>query len=231
MIRRNELSQEITFTPDERAEVVSALKEIVRDTEIGRQYKSDFYTEEGGDTHLEMILSAAQLVSGGELISISAMTRALELLISSGEIRPLNFEVEPELTEPEPDTRPRTRDGKLMTDAQIAWSEYRQFAETHSSADCRKRAQTDAGFRNFMVKNLERELNQPVADGVVPVGEQNLLPRHTPDQELVEFARKFQIEPRQNLKPRNGTVVLAGEVIPYNKFVQLVDKASASRLI
>ena len=228
MIGRNEMG-EITFTAGDRSEIVDALKEIMA-SGIGQIYKRDFYVAERGDDDLEKILKAAQLIVGGSNITVAAMTRALELLIDSGEIQPRSFAPSPELTEPEPDTRPRDKNGKLLTEQQIQWSEYRQFAETASMAEINRRKQTDSGFANFVRKNWERQLAQPVGDAVTPVG-MSTLPRHDASQHLVEFAKKYQAEPSQNLKPRNGVVILAGEQIPYLKFIDLVNKCTAAFLL
>ena len=227
MIGRNAECQ-ITFTVEDREEIVGAFKEIFQ-TEIGRTYKEDYYTEERGDEDCEKILRGAELLTGGPNITVVAMTRALQFLMDSGELQPIELVTTPELVEPEPDTRPRTKDGKLMTPAQIAWSEYRTFAESHSSEECRRRAREDAGFGNFMRKNLEREMAVEIDDAVVPVGDRGA--RVAPTAELAEFARKYNSEPVANFKPKGGFVRLAGEQIPYGKFLDLVDKASAIRLI
>jgi len=228
MISQNEETQEIVFTPDETKEVVDALREIFT-TGIGRTYKRSYYTEERGDEDLEKILRAAQLVTGRSEVSARAMARGLELLIDSGELQPRDLTPAAPLEEPE--ERPTDKNGRPLTDGQIAWSEMRRFAETASMVEISKRKSTDPAFATFVRKNWERQLAQPVGDAVVPAGETNLLPRHTPDQHLVEFARKFQSEPSQNLKPRNGLVILAGEQLPYSQFIDLVNKATAARLL
>lgn len=56
---------------------------------------------------------------------------------------------------------------KPLTGSQKAWSEYRQWSETHSSNECRARARTDAGYAAFMRKNLEREFVVEVGDAAV----------------------------------------------------------------
>jgi hypothetical protein len=58
MIGRNEEGQ-ITFNVDDRDEVIAALKEVFRTTDVGKLYLKDFYTKERGDDHAEKILGAA----------------------------------------------------------------------------------------------------------------------------------------------------------------------------
>ena len=94
----------------------------------------------------------------------------LKVIISAGGVvtvkgQRYEFETvpEPEVIV-EPDV-PRDKNGNVLSESQIRWSEYRQFSETHSMQECRNRARTNAGFASFMQKNYERESGQ-VADGV-----------------------------------------------------------------
>ena len=228
MIGRN-VAGHMTFTADDREEVAYALKEIFQ-TDIGQTYKRDFYAPERGDDDLDKILRAAEMLAGGPNITVQFIERALQLLMDSGELQPRELASAQELAEPEKDPRPRDRNGKLLTPQQIAWSEYRQYAETHSSEECRQRARSDAGFASFMRKNLEREMGGGVGDAVIPVGDQGTQ-RVEPNATLVEFARKYHAESVINLRPKGGSVTLAGEQMPYQKFLDLVNKASAIRLI
>jgi hypothetical protein len=223
------MSTEFTFTADNGQEVVDALREIFL-SPLGEVYKKSYYTKESGDADLEKILRAAQLITGSPEITVNAMARALELLIDSGEIQPRDYAPAAELTEPEEDTRPRDKNGKLLTPQQIQWSEYRQFAETASTAEVNRRKQTDAGFASFVRKNLQREMSQEIGDAVVPEGTSRL-PRHDANSELVDFARKYSVEPVANLKPKGGFVTLAGEQLPWSSFQLLLKRATDSHLI
>jgi hypothetical protein len=81
-----------------------------------------------------------------------------------------------------------------------------------------------------MNKNYEREFaEQPVADGVVPAGEPTK--KIKPTAQLVEFAEKYKVEPTENLRPRGGSVKLAGALIPYSTFQDLVDRAASAGLL
>src|SRR5207249_316265 len=150
-------------------------------------------------------------------ISIDDMVRALSLLIKVKEIRPRDFKLNTPIEAPEPDTRPRDKNGKVLSFSQLAWKSMRAWAETHGAEECRRRARDDEEFGNFMRKNLEREFAaSPVPDAVVPV----LQPqgkKATPA--LIEFARKYYAEKSENLKPKAGFVTLAGEQLLHKDFV------------
>jgi hypothetical protein len=211
MIGRNPLSQEVIFSPDETEEVVGALKEIIRDTDIGRDYKKNFYRSEDGDNHLEKIIGAAQLVAGGEMISLSSMTRALQLLISSGALQPRDFEPSPELSEPEPDTRPRTRDGKLMTESQQRWSEMTEWTNTHSMQEVNLRKRNDPQYAAFVRKAYAAEVTHEIPDAVTPVGEPTKSVKATPA--LIAFVEAYHRASVEDLKPKGGFVRLDGDVV------------------
>jgi hypothetical protein len=231
MITRNEETYELMFNPDEdRDELVLTLKEVFENSEVGRLYKRSYYTTESGDIHLEQIIRAARLISGGSNVSKSNLVQALSLLLDAGEIQPKEFAPAAELTEPEPDTRPKDKNGKLLSPQQIQWSEYRQFAETASMAEVNRRKQTDAGFASFVLKNMQREMSQEIDDAVTPLGTSSL-PRHDASNELVVFARKYSVEPVANLKPKGGFVTLAGEQLPWSSFQLLLKRATDSHLI
>ena len=62
---------------------------------------------------------------------------------------------------------------KPLSSSQLAWQEYRIFTDSNPVAACKARARTDAGYRNFLNTNLEREMNDtPVTDAVVAIGTQ-----------------------------------------------------------
>jgi hypothetical protein len=228
MIGRN-TEGDITFGIDDREEVVGALKEIFRTTDVGKLYLKDFYTKERGDEHAEKILGAAIQIAGGPNISTRHLTRALELLIDSGELQPRVAVQAAQLAEPEVDNRPRGRDGKLLTDSQLKWQEYRTWSETASSSERKLRMQSDPGYATYVRKAYQAEMDQPVGDAVTPAGAPTTKVRAS--QDLVSFVQKFHAEPSQNLRPRNGVVLLAGEQVPYPRFLELVNAASNARLL
>jgi hypothetical protein len=225
------MSYEFSFTASNKKEVVDALKEIFL-TPLGEEYKHKYYTKDRGDEDLERILSGAQTIAGGPNITVSAMTKALRLLIDSGDIRPKDFAPSTHLEEPVEDLRPRDKNGKLLTESQRQWSEYRQFAETASMEEVNRRKRTDPGFASFVRKNYEREAAQEVGDAVVPVGQSDA--RQTSKQisgALVDFANAYRTEPSQNLIPKGGFVSLAGRRIPYSQFIEQVNAATAAGIL
>lgn len=229
MIGRN-VDGEITFTVDDREEVVGAMKEIFRTTEVGKLYLKEFYTKERGDEDAEKILGAAIQIAGGPNISSSHLVHALTLLIDSGELRPKNLVQTAQLEEPEEDTRPRDRNDKLLTPQQIAWGEMTRFAETATPDAIRQRRHTDHVFAEFVRTNLRREMAATeVGDAVTPAGQPTTKARVS--QELVDFARKYNAEPIANLRPKGGFVRLEGEQLTWTTFNDLLSRASAANLL
>jgi hypothetical protein len=65
----------------------------------------------------------------------------------------------------------------------------------------------------------------------VPEG-QVALPRTTQlSGRLVEFAKKYAVEPVANLRPRAGFVTLAGEQIPWAIFQKTLNEATEAGVI
>jgi hypothetical protein len=118
MITRDSEGQIRFHCVEDESEVTSALKEMFNSTEIGRDYKTNYYTKQTGDSDYEKLIKAAVQIAGGEMISIGDLTRALTLLIDSGELRSKHLTQAAQLVEPEEDNRPKGRDGKPLTDAQ-----------------------------------------------------------------------------------------------------------------
>jgi hypothetical protein len=229
MITRD-LEGQIRFhSVEDEGEVTSALKEIFNSTDVGRDYKTNYYTKQTGDDDYGKLIKAAIQIAGSEMVSINDLTRALILLIDSGEIRRKNFTQAAQLDEPEEDRRPRDRNGKLLTDAQIAWGEMARFAETASVDAIRQRKHVDGKFREFVATNLRREMDRPVGDSVAPAGQPTTKARLT--QELIDFARKYSKEPIANLRPKAGFVTLEGQQISWATFNNLLNEATAAGAI
>lgn len=233
MISRNQDSQ-FVFSVDETEEFESALKEVLATTEIGKIYRKDYFTKESGDKDAARLVDAALAVAedltGKPLISRPILERALTLLIDSGKIQPKNLQAAQQLEEPEVDSRPRDKNGKLLTDVQIKFSEMTRFAETATPDAVCQRRHTDRAFADFVRHNLRLEMqSQEVGDAVVPAGTSTAKARAS--KELVDFAHKYTHEPIANLKPKGGYVMLAGEQITWPAFNDLLSRASAANLI
>jgi hypothetical protein len=221
---------DIAFTIDDREELVSALKEIFTSTEIGKLYKTEYFVSKLGDEDAAKMVAAAQQIAGGSNISIRHLTRAIELLIDSGELQPKNIAQAVQLEEEPEDTRPRDKNGKLLTPQQIAWSEMTTFAQTATPDAIRQRRHTDSVFADFVRTNLRREMAATeVGDAVTPAGQPTTKARAS--QELVDFARKYNAEPIANLRPKGGFVRLEGEQLTWATFNDLLSRASAANLL
>ncbi len=233
MITRNN-EGEFVFTIDESEEFESALKDVLASTQIGKTYRKEYFTKERGDQDAAMLVDAAIAVAedltGKPLISRPILEHALTLLIDSGKIQPKNLQAAQQLEEPEVDSRPRDRNGNLLTPQQIAWSEMTRFAAEATPDQIRQRRHTDSIFADFVRHNLRLEMqSQEVGDAVVPAGTSTTKARAS--QELVDFTSKYNREPIANLKPKGGYVTLAGEQIPWATFNDLLSRASAANLI
>jgi hypothetical protein len=229
MISRNQ-DGDITFTIDDRDELVSAIKDLLKSSEIGQTYNKDYYVKARGDEDGAKIIAAAQQVAGGPNISSRHLEHALTLLIDSGELQARVAVQAAQLAEPEVDSRPRDRNGKLLTPQQISWSEMTQFASTATPDAIRQRRHTDSVFADFVRTNLRREMAETtVGDAAVPAGQSTTKARAS--KELVDFARKYNAEPIANLRPKGGFVRLEGEQLTWATFNDLLSRASAANLL
>lgn len=228
MIGRN-AAGEITFTADDRDELASSFKEVLTGTAIGQTYRKDYYTKERSDDDAAEIIFAAQRVAGGPTITTKSLERALELLIDSGEIKPKHIAQAAQLEEPEEDLRPRDKNGKLLNESQLRYQEYRTWSETANSSERKLRTQSDPGYAAFVRKAYQAEMAHEIDGAVSPVGQPTTKSRAS--DELKTFAQKFLVEPSANLRPKNGMVSLQGELIPWPTFNDLLNRATAARLL
>ena len=210
-------------------EVASALKNIFANTEVGRDFINNYNTNATGETNYTKILNASVAIAGGPMITEGILLHAITLLIDSGEIRPKQVAPVATFDEPEIDSRPRDKNGKLLSQAQISWGEMSRFAETASMADINRRKATDPQFASFVRTNLQREMAQEVGDAVTPAGAPQNKARVS--NELSQFALAYNREPIANLRPKGGFVTLAGEQLPWAAFQDLLSRATAANLV
>jgi hypothetical protein len=220
---------QVVFSLDDDFEIESALKHIFNTTEVGQDYQKNYASMARIDEDYDKLVRAASTIAGGSFIHEGHLQHALTLLIDSGELRPKKVTPVATFEEPEEDTRPRDRNGKLLTEAQIAWGEMARFAETASMVDISRRKASDPAFANFVRKNLEREMAQEIGDRVEPAGQSAAKARVS--NELTEFASAYNREPIANLRPRNGFVLLGGNQIPWATFNDLLSRATAANLV
>jgi hypothetical protein len=88
----------------------------------------------------------------------------------------------------------RGRDGKLLTDSQIQWGEFRRFAEQASMSEINLRKQSDPEFANFVRKNLQREMQeQPVGDSVVNLNQRVATVKKGVSADVVAYAARYRV--------------------------------------
>jgi hypothetical protein len=229
-MKRSEETGEILFNLQNDQEWIDALKSLFKETEIGQQYKSDYYVKENSQSDADQLLDAVEILFPLEdnHASLNQLAAALRNLILSGAIQPKDKEEEELLEAPQVDLTPRDRNGKALTQAQLDWSEMTRFANESTMDAIRQRKNIDPKFRTFMATNLRREMQeQPVGDGVTPEGQVPEARGSQPSLYLIEFARKYAKEPVANLRPRGGFVTLAGEQMPWANYQDLLTKATA----
>jgi hypothetical protein len=203
------------WTPESEENKAEFINEVC-ETTIGEKFCAMFNAESINPAWNQVLAIHEQRAKiYGTEITFHTFVQCLTDAVQSGAIQ----------TPPPPQPKPRE-----LSSSQKAWQEYRIFSESHSVNECRNRARIDAGFQSFMHKNYEREFaEQPVADAVVPAGVPTK--KIKPTAELVEFAEKYKVEPTENLRPRGGAVKLAGALISYSTFQDLVDRAASAGLL
>ncbi len=195
MISRNQ-DGEFIFTLDESGEFEGALKEVLATTEIGKKYRKEYFTKERGDQDAAMLVDAAIAVAedltGKPLISRPILERALTLLIDSGKIQPKSLQTAQQLEEPEVDSRPRDKNGKLLTDVQIKFGEMTRFAQTATPDAIRQRKHIDREFLAFLQSQLRKEMqSQEVGDAAVNLN-QTAPKKKNPPVDVVAYAARYR---------------------------------------
>jgi hypothetical protein len=225
---------EILFDLQDSEEWIDVLKSVVKETEIGQEYRRDYYVRENSQDDADKLVEAVSLLFSREdgFATANQVAAALRALILSGKIQPKDKEEELPLGPPVEDTTPRDKNGKPLSSSQILWSEYRQWSESHSSNECKVRARSDEAYGSFYRKNLEREFaEEQVGDAVTPEGQAAPANFQALTVELREFARKYAKEPSNNLRPKGGLVILDGQQMSWTHFQDLMNRATAAGAI
>ena len=126
-------------------------------------------------------------------------------------------------------TEPLTKRGIPLTEPQKQWKEHREFSESHSMKEVRERQRSDPGFNNFVLKNREREWEQP-QDGRLPEGVLKEKAPAVSDYEydrLTEFARQFNAMSAADARKR----FLAAYNPKHEEFKSNFEKCAALRLL
>jgi hypothetical protein len=116
--------------------------------------------------------------------------------------------------------------GRPLSESQIRWSEYRQYAESHSMKEVRERARVDAGFSSFVQKNYQRETGT-VGDAV-----ENLNARNERANQISEELKAWADEYRRMPNAKVQQLRLPSfNPNGYQEFIRNFDAACAAGLI
>jgi hypothetical protein len=130
--------------------------------------------------NLYEIIGLAQERAGRVEITLREAEAATKELFLAGDLQPKKKPVE---QVPAP---------KQLSASQQAWSEFRQWSESHTSEQCKQRARSEKAFGDFYRKNLEREFgNTPVGDAVVNVNQKTPTKKSIP-ADVAEYAARYR---------------------------------------
>jgi hypothetical protein len=149
-------------------------------TEEGKQY-AEF---RGPDTDEQLFAYYRfSRFYGNKEISVSSMTKALTDMMLSN-----SFERQVVV-----DDRPRDKNGKVLTEAQLAWREFGEWERTHSAEECRQRARKDAAFGVFLREKVEGEwaATQSSGGAVVPTDRLPATQTGKVPQDVLDFVEKY----------------------------------------
>ncbi len=157
------------------------------------------------------------IIRSGGVVTVKGTTYEFELR-----------EQEPELA-PEPDV-PRDKNGKPLSQSQIAWGEMARWSEQASSQEIKERRRTDPAFASFYRLNIEREARETESTQFQIAG----LPSNqvTASDKLQRFAKLYHETSTDRLKPRGGYITLSDEFkLTTGQFQNFVSQAVDAGLI
>ena len=209
-------------------------EEIVAQLYVSKEwtdFTAKFDMNDEGNQTLFGLLIDEKLDSHPELTDYQRLLRTV--LAAGGVIRVQGTQHEFQLVPVvEPVVEPevlRDKNGNALSPSQIAWSEYRTFSESHSSADCKARARTDAGYGSFYRKNLEREAQGTESTQFRLAGQQPSKPDVTGvSQELLNFADGFRRTSMDEVRRRKSPTL---NPLGWEKYQKDLDAAIAAGLI
>lgn len=220
----------LTFDTNRSNELQDLLGEALR-TETGKAFLKDYFVSEKEDEYSGKWIKALEEFTNPNAVTVDQAARVLQILCDAGEFD-LKVLPPPLPVEPEPqsvDDRPRSKSGKLLTQAQIDWSEMTHFLAENDMETVNRRRRDDAKFAAFCVHNLKAEMNQEVGGAVTPAGAP--AKRRDATVALSTFVRAFQRASTASLKPVAGLVHLGDEAVPVATFNNLLSKAREAGLI
>jgi hypothetical protein len=185
-----------------------------KETEFGSKLVSEGLAY---GANLDLILEATQARCAKEKVNMQEFVSAAKSLWMLGDLKPKPSAVE------------QAEAPKPLSPSQQAWSEFRQWSESHTSKQCKERARTDKAFGDFYRKNLERE-NTPVGDAVVAVGTQAVRQDKTVKitDEHRSFADAYRRTSTAEVKRMSSA---ATNPFGYEYYAKLLDECIAAGLI
>jgi hypothetical protein len=159
----------------------------------------------------------------GNEISVRNMAQALrEMLISKSFVLPEVAEVV--------DNRPRGKDGRYLTEAQVAWGEMLRFSQAASAREVEARKKVDPAYAKFVAHQLRLEMKStPIGDAVTPVGQTETF--KPASQALKDFAALLRVTHSEKLHPVDGKITLGGDTVTWEQFTTLVGACREKHLL
>src|ERR1041384_4535410 len=196
------------------AEVLSS-EEIVKKlkaTSEWQEFTKKFDMSTGSNNTLLGMVFDEKL---GDDPSVEDYQRLIKSLLRAGGIVAVGgtqYEFELKEHEPEPTPEPevpRDKNGKPLSQSQIAWGEMARWSQQASSQDIKERPRTDPAFASFYRLNIEREARETESTQFQLAG----LPssQSTASEKLQRFAKLYRETSTDRLKPRGGYIVLSDE--------------------
>jgi hypothetical protein len=152
-------------------------KELL-DTPVGREIVANKLRT---NDNIYAIVGLAQERAGRVEITIREAEAAAKELFLAGDLKP---RIKPVAQAPAP---------KQLSASQQAWSEFRQWSESHTSEQCKQRARSEKAFGDFYRKNLEREFgNTQVGDAVVNVNQKAPTTKKSVPEDVATYAARYR---------------------------------------
>jgi len=169
------------------------------------------------------------VVQAGGVVTLRTIKNSTgEVLLAAGQYEFVERPVEE--AEPEVETVPVDRNGRPLSQSQIAWGEMARWSQQASSQDIRERRRTDPAFASFYRLNIERESRETESTQFAVAG----LPtgQSTASEKLQRFAKLYQELPTDRLKPRGGYITLSEEFkLTKPQFDNFVSQAANAGLL
>jgi len=211
------------WTPDS-VENMERFQDEICDTPTGKRFCA-MQTPESIEAAFEKVLEIHRRRSNiyGEEITTRSFERCLADCLNSEAIT----------APPKPQPKP-----KELTPAQKNWQACEEFVygnkekgiEPASRIQIEERKKVDSVFAAYLRKTTEKQWNDTLSSGGA-VASANDEPSAKPTAELIRFAEAYRSEPSENLRPKGGVVLLAGERVPYQEFLNKVNKATEAGLL